>query len=67
MGDLHQDAGPVAALLVGALRAAVVQVLQDLQRIVDDAVGFFSFNIHNKPDTAGVMLKRRVVQALRRR
>ena len=61
MGNLHQNTGPVAALLVRAFCAAVIQVLQNLQGIVDNAVGFFPFNIHNKPDTAGVMLKRRVI------
>ena len=61
MGNLHQNTGPVAAFLVRAFCAAMIQVFQNLQGIVDNAVGFFPFNIHNKPDTAGVMFKRRVI------
>ena len=61
MGNLQQDPGAVSAFLVSALRAAMVQVFQNLQGIVDDAVGFFPFNIYNKTDTAGIMFKRRVI------
>ena len=61
MGYLHQNTGSIATLLVSAFRAAVIQVLQNLQGIVDDTVGFFPFNIHDKPDAAGVMFKRRVI------
>ena len=36
--DLDQDAGAVAHQLVGADRAAVVEVGQDAQALLDDAV-----------------------------
>jgi hypothetical protein len=37
VGDLDQDAGAVAHQLVGTHRTPVVQVLQDLQALLDDA------------------------------
>ena len=40
VGDLDQDAGAVAQQRVGADRAAVRQVLQDLQALLDDGVRF---------------------------
>ena len=38
VGDLDQDAGAVAHQRIGADRAAVVEVLEDLQALLDDRV-----------------------------
>ena len=38
MRDLHQDAGAVAGERVGADRAAMLEVLENLQRVLDDLV-----------------------------
>ena len=40
VGDLDQDAGAVAHQLVGADGAAMVEVLEDLQALLDDGVRF---------------------------
>jgi hypothetical protein len=63
VGHLDQDAGAVAHQLVGAHRAAVVQVLQDLQRMGDDGVALLALDVRHEADAAGVVLMRRVVQA----
>jgi hypothetical protein len=63
VGDLDQDAGAVAHQLVGADRAAVIQVLEDLQPLLDDAVRLLALDMGDEADTAGVVLAARVVQA----
>ncbi len=63
VGQLNQDAGAIAHQLVGAHRAAVVQVLQDLQRMGDDAVALLAPDVRHEAHAAGVVLVGRVVQA----
>ena len=65
--NLDQDARPVAHQLVGTHRAAVVEVLENLQALLDDAVGLLPLDVGDEADAAGVMLAARVVQALRMR
>jgi hypothetical protein len=57
VGDLDQDAGAVAHQLVGADRAAVVQVLQDLQPLLDDGVRLDALDVGDEADAAGVVLE----------
>ena len=64
VGDLDQDAGAVAHQLVGADRAAVVEVLQDLQALLDDRVRLSALDVGDEADAAGVVLVDRTVQAL---
>ena len=63
VGDLDQDAGTVAHQLVGAHRAAVVQVLQDLQALHDDGVRLVPLDVGDKTDATGVVFLRGGVQA----
>ena len=63
VGDLDQDAGAVAHQLVGADRAAVVEVLEDLQALLDDGVGLVALDVGDEADAAGVVFVGRVVQA----
>ena len=63
-GMLHQDARAVAAVLLAAARAAVVHVLQHLQRIGDDRVRRLALHVADEPDAAGVVFKARIVQSL---
>ena len=49
VGDLDQDAGAVAHQLVGADRAAVVEVLEDLQSLLDDSVGLLALDVSDDP------------------
>ncbi|MNQ32176.1 hypothetical protein D3C85_455740 [compost metagenome] len=66
VGNLDQDAGAVAHQLVRANRAAVVQVLKDLQALLDDRVAFLALDVRNESNAAGVMLVLGVVQTLGR-
>src|SRR5262249_25107668 len=65
VGDLDQDAGAVGELRVPADRAAVRQVPQDRQALLDDRVALLPLDVRDEADAAGVVLVRRVVQPLR--
>ncbi len=60
---LDEDPGPVAGLDLGARRAAVGQVLEDGQRLVDDVVVGRAVQIGHHADATGVVLVSRVVEA----
>src|SRR6202043_1874793 len=64
---LHQDAGAVAGARVGADRAAVLEVEQDLQPVLDDAVRLAALDVGDEADPAGILLQRRIEQAARGR
>ncbi len=64
--DLHQNAGAVAGPWVGADRAAVLEVEQDLERVVDDLVGFAALDVGDEADPAGILFQRRIVESARR-
>ena len=60
---LHQDAGAIAGARIGADRAAVLEIEQDRQRILDDLVRLAPFDIGNESDPAGILFQRRIKQA----
>ena len=60
---LHQYAGAVAGARIGADRAAVLEIEQDRQRVLDDLVRFASLDVGNKSDPAGIFFQRRIKQA----
>jgi hypothetical protein len=64
---LDQHAGAVAAVFLGAAGAAVIEIHEDLQALLQDAVGLAALDVDHEADAAGVVLERRVVQALLRR
>ena len=55
VGNLHQDACAVTSKRVGAHRAAVGKVLQDLQPLLDDGVAFLGLDVRNKTDATGIV------------
>jgi len=63
VGNLDQDAGAVAHQLVGPDRTAVVEVLENLQALLNDAVRLAALDVGHETDTAGIVLVRRVVEA----
>ena len=65
--DLDQDAGAVAGQGVGADRAAMGEVLENEQPLIDDGVAPGAFDVGDKADAAGVMFIGGVVQPLCRR
>ena len=62
--DLDQDAGAVTHQGVRAHRAAMVQVLQDLQALLHDGVRLVALDVRHEAHAAGVMLLAGVVQAV---
>ncbi len=62
--DLDQDTGTVAHQRVGADRAAVIQVFQDLQALQDDLMALLALDMSNHADAAGVFFIGGVVHAL---
>ena len=60
--DLDQDAGAVTGRLVGTGGAAVVQVAQRLEPLLDDLVPGHAVEVRDEGDTTGVVLVGRVVQ-----
>ncbi len=64
VGDLGQDAGPVAGIRVAPLRAAVIQVPQHGERLGDDLVAAASGQVRDEADAAGVVLVAAVVESL---
>ena len=65
--NLHQDAGAVAGKRVGADGAAMGQVLQDLEAVLDDFVARPGLQVGDEADAAGIVLALRIVESLRRR
>ena len=63
VGDLNHDPGAVAKEWIGADGAAVVEVVQDQQRVFDDLVRDASLDVGDKPHAAGVVLGFRAIQA----
>ncbi len=64
VGNLDQDAGAVAHQLVGAHCAAVVEVFEDLQALLDDGVALLALDVGDEADAAGVVLVGAGIQAM---
>ncbi len=60
---LDHAAGAVAHQRVGADRAAMVEVDEDLQAAADDVVRFSALDIDDKADAARIMLVARIVES----
>ena len=65
--DLHQDAGAVAGARIGADRAAVLEIAEDGERVLDDLVRLAALDVGDEADAAGILVERRIVETLRRR
>ena len=65
MRDLHQHTATIARLRISANSAAMIEIEQDLQPHLDNGMGFSTFHVSNKTDTAGIFLERRIIRALR--
>jgi hypothetical protein len=64
VGDLDEDPGAVAGFGVGALGAAVLEVVQRRQRLVDHVVARLVVEPGDHRDAAGVVLVGGVVQTV---
>ena len=65
MRDLRQDPRTIPALMVCALAASVLQILQDLQSIIDNTIRALAADIRHKADPASIMFISGVIQPLR--
>jgi hypothetical protein len=64
VGNLDQDTGTVALQRVGTNSTAVIQILQDQQTLLDDAMTLLSLEMGDKAHAASVVLVGWVVQTL---
>ena len=62
VGHLHEDAGAVAGVGLGAGRAAVVQAAHRGERLVDDPVALAALHVDDEADAARVVLESGVVE-----
>ena len=67
MRNLHEDAGAVAGKRVGADGAAMGQILEDLETVLDDLVARPRLQVGDEADAAGIVFSLRIVESLRRR
>src|SRR4029450_12383512 len=65
--DLHQNAGAVAGARIGADRPAMFEVAEDGERVLDQLVRSPALDVGNKAHTAGILVERGIIKALRRR
>ena len=65
--DLDQNAGAVAGARVGADRAAMLEIAEDGEGILDQLVRGAALDVGNEADPAGILFERGVVKSLRRR
>ena len=59
--DLHQDAGAVAGARIGADRAAMFEIDENCQRILDDLVRLAALDVGDEADAAGILVERGIV------
>jgi hypothetical protein len=64
MRHLQEDAGAIAGVGLAAAGAAMVEVLQHLDRLLQDLVRLPPFDIDHKADATGVVLEPGIVQSL---
>ncbi len=67
MRDLHEDTSAVAGERVGSGGAAMGQVFEDLQAVLDDLAARPAFEIGDETDAASIVLVLRIVESLRGR
>ena len=65
VGDLGEDAHPVAGLALGVLARPVLQLFHDLQGVVHRPAAGPALYVHHRADAAGIVLKFRAVQPFR--
>jgi hypothetical protein len=63
--DLHQDARAVAGARIGADRAAMFEVAQDRNRVLDDLVRLAALDVGDEADAAAILVEAGIVEAVR--
>src|SRR5262249_20676494 len=62
--DLHQDAGAVARARIGADRAAMLEIAEDGEGVLDQLVRLAALDVGDEADPAGILFERGIVEAL---
>jgi hypothetical protein len=65
--NLNQDAGAVTSFGIAAAGAAMGEIYQDLDSLLDDLMALLTANAGYKTHSASVVLIRGIVETLRRR
>ena len=65
--NLHQNAGAVACSRIGTDRAAMLEIAEDSERVLDQLMRRPALDVGNEADPAGILLERGIVKALHRR
>ena len=63
VGDLQEDPRAVAGVRVSPLGAAVLEVLERVERLLDDGMARLAAQLGDHRDAAGIVLVLRVVEA----
>ena len=66
-GICSSTPAPSPVSVLGAAGAAVIEIGEDLQALLQDPVRFAALDVDDEADAAGVVLERRIVQTLLRR
>ena len=61
---LHENARAIAGVFLAAAGAAMVEIHQNLDGVLDDLVGLPALDIDQKADATGVVLEPRIVKTL---
>ena len=61
---LHQHTRAIAGVDLAAAGTAMIQIAQHLDGVLHDLVGFAALYVDNEADSAGIMLKLRIVKSL---
>ncbi len=64
IGNLNQNTGAVAGQRIRPDRAPMIQIMDDLQRLMNDLVLRLVMDVRNKPEAARIMLIGRVIEPL---
>jgi hypothetical protein len=65
--NLNQDAGAISSFGIAAAGAAMREIYQDLDSLLDDLMALFAANAGYKTHSTSIVLGRRIVKTLARR
>ena len=67
VGNLEKDAGAIAGINLTATSAAVIKINQHRQRLANDCMRLFAFNINHETNATCISLESWIIQPLLRR